>query len=137
MNKENALFKMLVLIVITIFTTGVYAQGYEIKVSLYTKHYDSLHLKAFDGKKDFVDMQVLPMAKTVVFKSKTSLEPGIYLLQGDTIGIVEILVSDKKSQQLSIVEKDSVWMISVLRVLGFILTHSRIRRKIRESSSCG
>lgn len=108
MNKENGLFKMLVLIMITIFTTSVYAQGYEIKVSLNTKHYDSLHLKAYDGKKDFVDLQALPMAKTVTFKSKTSLEPGIYLLQGDTIGITEILISDNKSQQFSIVEKDSV-----------------------------
>lgn len=108
MNKENALFKMLVLIVITIFTTGVYAQGYEIKVSLNTKHYDSLHLKAYDGKKDFVDIQAMPFAKTVVFKNKKSLEPGIYLLQGDTIGITEILISDHKSQQISIIEKDSV-----------------------------
>lgn len=108
MNKENRLFKTLVLIAITIFSTGVYAQGYEIKVSLNTKHYDSLHLKAYDGKKDFVDLQALPMAKTVTFKSKTSLEPGIYLLQGDTIGITEILISDNKSQQFSIVEKDSV-----------------------------
>lgn len=108
MNKGNGLFKMLVLVVITIFTTNIYAQGYEIKLSLNTKHYDSLHLKSFDGKKDFVDLQVLPFAKTVVFKSKKSLEPGIYLLQGDSIGITEILISDNKSQQFSIMEKDSV-----------------------------
>ena len=108
MNKGNGLFKMLVLVVITIFTTNIYAQGYEIKLSLNTKHYDSLHLKSFDGKKDFVELQVLPFAKTVVFKSKKSLEPGIYLLQGDSIGITEILISDNKSQQFSIMEKDSV-----------------------------
>ena len=54
-----------------------------------------------------MDLQALPYAKTVSFKGKKSLEPGIYLLAGDTIGITEILISDSKSQQFSIVEKDS------------------------------
>lgn len=108
MKAGNSLIKMLVLFVSTLCCTVVYAQGYDIKVSLNTRHYDSLHLKAYDGKKDFVDLQVLPFSKTVSFKSKKILEPGIYLLQGDTIGITEILISDAKSQQFSIVEKDSV-----------------------------
>ena len=108
MNKGKSLFKIISLVVLTIFTTGVYAQGYEIKVSLNTKHYDSLRLKAYDEKKDFVDFQVLPFAKTVSFKGKKSLGPGVYLLQGDSVNITEILISDNKSQQFSIVEKDSV-----------------------------
>lgn len=108
MNTKNNLLGMLALVMSMLFTTASYAQGYEIKVSLNTKHYDSLHLKSFDGKKDFVDLQVLPFAKTVVFKGKKSLDPGIYLLEGDTVGITEILISDSKSQQFSITEKDSV-----------------------------
>lgn len=108
MNAKNYLFGMVALVMSMFFMTASYAQGYEIKVSLNTKHYDSLHLKSFDGKKDFVDLQVLPFAKTVVFKGKKSLDPGIYLLEGDTVGITEILISDSKSQQFSITEKDSV-----------------------------
>lgn len=109
MKGRNSLTKLVAFAMSMLLIATSFAQGYEIKVSLNTtKHYDSLHLKAYDGKKDFVDLQVLPMAKTVTFKSKTSLEPGIYLLQGDTLGITEILISDNKSQQFSIVEKDSV-----------------------------
>jgi len=109
MNGRNNLVKMIALMISMLLSATSFAQGYEIKVSLNTtKHYDTLHLKAYDGKKDFVDLQALPMAKTVTFKGKTSLEPGIYLLQGDTLGITEILISDSKSQQFSIVEKDSV-----------------------------
>ena len=107
MNGSNNLVKMVALMMSMFLFTASFAQGYEIKVSLNTLKYDSLHLKSFDGKKDFVDLQVLPVAKTVTFKSKKSLEPGIYLLQGDTIGITEILISDSKSQQFSIGEKDS------------------------------
>ena len=108
MKGRDNLTKLVAFAMSMLLITTSFAQGYEIKVSLNTKHYDSLHLMAYDGKKDFVDLQVLPMAKTVTFKSKTSLEPGIYLLQGDTLGITEILISDPKSQQFSIVEKDSV-----------------------------
>lgn len=108
MNGRNSLLGLVALMVSMFFFNALYAQGYDIKVSLNTKKYDSLHLKSFDGKKDFVDLQVLPFAKTVSFKSKKALEPGIYLLMGDTLGITEILISDSKSQQFSIVEKDSV-----------------------------
>ena len=108
MNGRNILVRMIALMMSMILYATSFAQGYEIKVSLTSQKYDSLHLKAFDGKKDFVDMQVLPYAKTVVFKGKKSLDPGIYLLEGDTVGITEILISDSKSQQFSITEKDSV-----------------------------
>ena len=108
MKIQNVINKAFVLSLILFATANLYSQGYEIKVSLTTKHYDSLHLQAFDGKKDFKDLQVLPYAKTVVFKGKKSLDPGIYLLEGDTVGITEILISDSKSQQFSITEKDSV-----------------------------
>lgn len=108
MNAKNNLLGIVVLVMSMFFMTASSAQGYEIKVSLNALKYDSLHLKSFDGKKDFVDLQVLPFAKTVVFKSKKSLDPGIYLLVGDTTGITEILISDSKSQQFSITEKDSV-----------------------------
>lgn len=108
MKNWNVINKIVVLIVILFATARVSAQGYEIKLTLTTKHYDSLRLQAFDGKKEFKDIQVLPYAKTVVFKGKKSLEPGIYLLEGDTVGITEILISDSKSQQFSITEKDSV-----------------------------
>ena len=108
MKIQNVINKAFVLSFILFATANLYSQGYEIKVSLTTKHYDSLHLQAFDGKKDFKDLQVLPYAKTVVFKGKKSLDPGIYLLEGDTVGITEILISDSKSQQFSITEKDSV-----------------------------
>ena len=108
MNAKNNLLGMVALVMSMLFITATYAQGYEIKVSLNTQKYDSLHLKSFDGKKNFVDLQVLPNSKTVVFKGKKSLEPGIYLLNGDSLGITEILISDNKSQQFSIVEKDSV-----------------------------
>lgn len=107
MNAKNNLLGMLALLVSMFFITATYAQGYEIKVLLNTQKYDSLYLKSFDGKKAFVDLQVLPMSKTVIFKGRKSLDPGIYLLEGDTIGITEILISDSKSQQFSIVEKDS------------------------------
>ncbi len=99
---------MVVLMMSMLLFTASYAQGYDIKVSLTSQKYDSLHLKSFDGKKDFVDLQALPFAKTVTFKSKKALEPGIYLLAGDTVGITEILISDAKSQQFSIVEKNEV-----------------------------
>ena len=108
MNGSNKLVKMVTLMMSMFIFTSSFAQGYEIKVSLNTKKYDSLHLKSFDGKKDFLDLQVLPFAKTVVFKGKKALEPGIYLLNGDTLGITEILISDSKSQQFTITEKDSV-----------------------------
>ncbi len=108
MNAKNNLLGMVALVMSMLFITATYAQGYEIKVSLNTQKYDSLHLKSFDGKKDFVDLKVLPYSKTVIFKDKKSLEPGIYLLNGDSLGITEILISDNKSQQFSIVEKDSV-----------------------------
>lgn len=107
MKNWNVINKIVAIVVILYATASLSAQGYEIKFST-TKHYDSLHLKAYDGKKDFVDLQVLPNSKTVVFKGKKSLEPGIYLLNGDSLGITEILISDHKSQQFSIVEKDSV-----------------------------
>lgn len=108
MNGSNKLVKMVTLMMLMFIFMASFAQGYEIKVSLNTKKYDSLHLKSYDGKKDFVDLQVLPFAKTVSFKNKKALEPGIYLLAGDTIGITEILISDAKTQQFSIVEKDSM-----------------------------
>ena len=108
MKIQNVINKVFALLLILFVTANLCAQGYEIKVTLTTKHYDSLRLQAFDGKKDFVDLQVLPYAKTVVFKGKKSLDPGIYLLEGDTVGITEILISDSKSQQFSITEKDSV-----------------------------
>ena len=108
MNGRNNLVKMVALMVSMFLFTVSYAQGYDIKVSLTSQKYDSLHLKSFDGKKDFVDLQALPFAKTVTFKSKKALEPGIYLLAGDTVGITEILISDPKSQQFSIVEKNDV-----------------------------
>jgi len=38
----------------------------------------------------------------MVFKSKTALEPGVYLLKADTNDIVEILIPDKKSQKFKI-----------------------------------
>ena len=97
MKIQNVINKAFVLSLILFATANLYSQGYEIKVTLPTKHYDSLRLQAFDGKKDFKDLQVLPYAKTVVFKGKKSLEPGIYLLEGDTVGITEILISDSKS----------------------------------------
>ena len=108
MNVRNNLVKMVALMISMLLSATSFAQGYEIKVSLTTKHYDSLRLQTFDGKKEFKDIQVLPYAKTVAFKSKKSLNPGIYLLVGDTIGITEILISDSKSQQFSITEKDSM-----------------------------
>jgi len=108
MNVRNNLVKMVALMISMLLSATSFAQGYEIKLSLTTKHYDSLRLQTFDGKKEFKDIQVLPYAKTVVFKGKKSLEPGIYLLEGDTVGITEILISDSKSQQFSITEKDSV-----------------------------
>ena len=107
MKIKHIVCPMFTLLVMLFATVSLSAQGYEIKFST-TKHYDSLHLKAFDGKKDFVDIQVLPYAKSVVFKGKKSLEPGIYLLNGDSLGLTEILISDNKSQQFSIIEKDSV-----------------------------
>lgn len=108
MKGINNLTKLGAFAISMLLIATSFAQGYDIKVTLNTKRYDSLHLKAFDGKKDFVDLQVLPYSKTVVFKDKKSLEPGIYLLNGDSLGITEILISDNKSQQFSIVEKDSV-----------------------------
>ena len=74
MNGRNNLVKMIALMISMLLSATSFAQGYEIKVSLNTtKHYDTLHLKAYDGKKDFVDLQALPMAKTVTFKSKHPL----------------------------------------------------------------
>ena len=107
MKIKHIVCPMFTLLVMLFATVSLSAQGYEIKFST-TKHYDSLHLKAFDGKKDFVDIQVLPYAKSIVFKGKKALEPGIYLLNGDSLGVTEILISDSKSQQFSIIEKDSV-----------------------------
>ena len=105
MNGKNNLVRMIALMISMLLFATSFAQGYEIKVSLTTKRYDSLRLQAFDGKKEFKDLQVLPFAKTVVFKSKKSLDPGIYLLEGDTMGITEFLISDSKSQQFSITER--------------------------------
>ena len=72
MKIKHIVCPMFTLLVMLFATVSLSAQGYEIKFST-TKHYDSLHLKAFDGKKDFVDIQVLPYAKSVVFKGKKSL----------------------------------------------------------------
>lgn len=107
MKGRNNLTKLGAFAMSMLLIATSFAQGYDIKVSFNTSHYDTLHLKAYDGKKEFVDLQALPFAKTVSFKGKKSLDPGIYLLTGDTIGITEILISDSKSQQFSIVEKDS------------------------------
>ena len=108
MKVKYIVIQLFVCFLLCVLTSNLCAQGYEIKVTLATKHYDSLRLQAYDGKKGFEDLQVLPYAKTVVFKGKKSLDPGIYLLEGDTVGITEILISDSKSQQFSITEKDSV-----------------------------
>ncbi len=77
------------------------AQGYEIKVTLENVKCDSVHLQTF-VKKEFKNTHSLPYSNEVLFKSKTSLEPGIYQICGDTNLLVTFFISDKKSQKFSI-----------------------------------
>ena len=77
-------------------------QGMEITV-IPTVKTDSLSLCQYKfSKYEPLQLSVSKTAKQTVFKSKTALEPGIYLLKADTNEIAEILVSDKKNQKFRI-----------------------------------
>jgi len=76
------------------------AQGYEIKVSLTNVPGDSIHLQTFMTK-EYKNTQSFPNAKEIVFKGKTSLEPGIYQINADTVTIGTFFISDKKNQKFA------------------------------------
>ena len=84
------------------------AQGYEIKVALDNVKGDSIHLQSFQivnmkdfQTKKFRNLQSYPNSNNLVFKSKESLEPGIYQINADTNVIGSFVISDKKGQKFS------------------------------------
>lgn len=99
-----------VFLIVTLLTISqAFAQGYEIKVQVKDLTFDTLRLQRYDAVKGYVDVQTLENSKSLIFKNKTSLKPGIYFLAADSMGLSEILISDEKNQKFSIhIFKDSI-----------------------------
>ncbi|MCQ2285828.1 MAG: DUF5106 domain-containing protein [Bacteroidales bacterium] len=86
---------------ILFFSTNLFGQSMEIKVTAEKQNFDSLTLCEFKDFK-YQKLYTVYANKSLVFKSKQALTPGIYMLKADTNDIVELLISDKESQKFSI-----------------------------------
>lgn len=99
------------LVLIAIFTSlslvPLHGQGFEIRISDSHGKYDSLHIQSFNSDNKFVNQFSVKYEPKMVFKSKKSLSPGLYLLTGDTTAITDFIISDNKNQKFLITVLDS------------------------------
>lgn len=89
-----------VLIITLLLPFSCLAQNFSITINSSNLKADSLHLKEFDGKKDFKDMTAAPATSKCVLKLKDKIKPGMYQLCADTNILFDLLISSEKKQNL-------------------------------------
>lgn len=105
----------ILLVLLTTINTLCFGQM-EIKVQFVNTKSDSVKLQAFSDKHKLEDLYVLPYSNEVIFKSKTSLDPGIYWILQDTNLVDAFFISTTKNQKFSVKidpEKGNVYTGSI------------------------
>ncbi len=95
------------LIFLSVLLLKIYPQAYKINVvsDLFA---DSLYLQSYNKEKhSYQNFQSLKYQNNIDFQGKEPLAPGMYIIQRDSIVLVEIFVSDTKNQKFKITIKDN------------------------------
>lgn len=74
----------------------------EIKLQLNNIKADSIFIKAFDNDQKMSNILAKPLSKELVYKSKKSLEPGIYWIFRDSTMLDAFLISNTRNQNFTI-----------------------------------
>lgn len=72
----------------------------EIKIHIKDAQYDSIHIQKY--VKEYTDIYAQKGSNELVYKSKKSLDPGLYLIVGDKTNIGSFIISSNKDQNFSI-----------------------------------
>lgn len=83
------------------------SQNFSITVNSTQLTADSLHLKEFDGKRDFKDITAVPAQSKCVLKTKGKLKPGFYQVYADTNLLFNFIISEEKKQALNVTVNDN------------------------------
>ncbi|MBP5206645.1 MAG: DUF5106 domain-containing protein [Bacteroidales bacterium] len=86
-----------------IFSLGLIQAQTEIKWQFHGVKADSLKIQAFDKSKKMTTIYAQSYANEMVYKSKISLEPGLYWVLGDSSLVDAFLISSAKGQKFSAV----------------------------------
>lgn len=92
---------LIIIFALTLLPLYSVAQGFTLTVNS-SIHADSLHLKMFDGKRDFCDTLSVPFSAKTVLKSKSVLRPGHYQVYADTSLLFDLLISEQKRQSMTV-----------------------------------
>lgn len=93
---KRAIFTLICLICLQLTS---FSQA-EIKIHIKDAQYDSIHIQKFE--KEYTDIYVQKGSDNIVFKSKQSLVPGLYLIVGDKTNIGSFIISNNDNQNFSI-----------------------------------
>lgn len=93
--KKNRLFWGT--LILCFISTTLSAQKFEISFLHDQPQYDSLYLQAYNGTK-FVSLYSCSNSPTTVFKAKDKLQCGQYQIVGDSVPLVQFLISNSKKE---------------------------------------
>ncbi|MDL2308615.1 DUF5106 domain-containing protein [Bacteroidales bacterium OttesenSCG-928-B11] len=93
--------KRIVVLLLIVFATFKIS-AMEITVLATDLKADSLFLYSYSDNYRWEKSYAIPVAAKMVFKSKQSLNPGMYLVATDTLSIAYIIISDQNSQKFTI-----------------------------------
>lgn len=94
MKKRKIFWGFLILIFIS---TSLSAQGFKISFSHDQSQYDSLFLQSYNGMK-FITLSRYSNSPTTLFKAKNKLKCAEYQIVGDTVPLVQFLISDTQKE---------------------------------------
>jgi len=100
MTKNSIFFFALLLFC---SSANIFAQsGYQIRIKTEKIQADSLFIKSYNVKnKKFTKLFSTKFTNDVTLKDKTPLDPGIYIIEADSIILSEFLISDAKNQKIT------------------------------------
>ena len=102
--------KIILSFLILLMPLYFYAQQFSLTVNSKNIQADSIHIQAFDAKKNFQSILSAPYSENTVIKQKEKLAPGLYRVTCDSTEIFDLLISEEKRQNLTVtvVSDDSV-----------------------------
>ena len=102
--------KVILLFLLLLMPLYFYAQHFSLTVNSKNIQADSVHIQAFDAKKNFQNILSAPYSENTVIKQKDKLAPGLYRVTYDSTEIFDLLISEEKRQNLTVtvVSNDSV-----------------------------
>ncbi|MEG2070614.1 MAG: DUF5106 domain-containing protein [Bacteroidales bacterium] len=79
----------------------------KIKINYPNQSFDSLYLKSYNGKDQYVKTCAIKYDSKTCFKNVKPLPPGLYLIAADSIPLTEIILSSSKNQKFTLEISDS------------------------------